>query len=170
MGSEGQPVRFRDCSCPGTPHDGRDGADDGDIVVLRSALGFAAGAEVVRKLGEANEDGEFMARATELIGPVYIREGPLSWNVVDANGPVPLTKERLDALSYADAYEIVEAADALYTEAIIAPLVKRMDVPSRNGRNGSSTRATQRSSRPRPSRRGSSSANGSAGQQSVTSP
>jgi porin len=56
MGTEGQAVRFRDCTCPGTPHDGRDGADDGDIVYLRPVLGFAAGAEALRMMGASDGD------------------------------------------------------------------------------------------------------------------
>jgi hypothetical protein len=181
MGTEGQ-VRFRDCQCPGTPHNGKDGADDGDIVYLRPVLGFAAGAEAVRMLGEAmivvsptggGPSGQDPivdnSRSGELVGPVYIRAGVTGWNLVNEDGPVPLDVEVLLA-NYTWAYPIAEAADDLYSQALIDPLLKRMNGTSGNGQTGASTRRIPRSSKPRPSRRASSSANGSAGRQSVPNP
>lgn len=166
MAAEGLAVRFRDCTCPDTPHDGRDGADDGDIVVLRQHLGFAAGAEALRKTLETDGDVSLFA---QLVGPVYVREGPISWNVVDEAGPVELdTASILD--NYAWAYPIVQAADDLYTDAVVNPLVQRMNGLSGNGSTPNSTHQRRRTSKPRPSRRGSSSRNGSGGQPSLVTP
>ena len=154
MSSGGQAVRFRDCTCPGTPHNGRDGADDGDIVYLRDHLGFAAGAEALRRVIESGGD---VALISELVGPVYVRKGPLSWNVVDERGPVPCTEDALSALPFHEAYEIVEKADLLYTMEVISPLVKRTNAPSVNGQTDRSTPRKTRSSASRRSPRSSSS-------------
>lgn len=165
MDSEGQPVRFRDCTCPGTPHTGRDGADDGDIVVLRPALGFAAGAEALRAMIESDGD---LNRIAELVGPVYLRVGPQAWNVLADSGPAPLSA--VADLPYSDAYPIVEAADSLYSEVVMAPLLKRMSGLSGPTSNGRPTSATRRSSTKARSRRDSSLQNGSAGQPSPVNP
>jgi len=166
MDTVGQTVRFRDCTCPGSPHDGRDGADDGDIVTLRPHLGFAAGAEALRKIIESDGD---VNRVAELVGPVYIREGVIGWNVIDENGAAELD---IDGIldDYALAYPIAEAADDMYSEAVLRPLVARMNALSGNGRTAASTHPTRRSSKPRPSPRKSSSRNGSGGTLSVATP
>lgn len=158
MASEGQAVRFRDCLCPGSPHNGEDGADDGDIVVLREHLGFAAGAEALRKMGESGGDTRLVA---ELVGPVYVREGPIGWNLVDESGPVPLTKEALEGLAFFEAYPIAEKADDLYSLEIMRPLAPRTNGHSANGRIAASTRQTTRSSSSRRSPRKPSSSNAS---------
>lgn len=154
MGGEGQAVRFRDCTCPGTPH-----RDDGDIVYLRDHLGFAAGAEALRKISES---GGEVALISELVGPVYLREGPIGWNVVDERGPVACTKDALSALSFIEAYPIVEKADLLYTVEVISPLVNRTNARSDHGQTGQSTPRNTRSSGSPRSRRSSSLPNGSA--------
>jgi hypothetical protein len=180
MDSEGQPVRFRDCTCPGTPH------PDGDVVYLRPVLGFTAGAEALRLWQEAirkasenpvfntNEAGELeldlVRYVAEIVGPVYIREGSLGWNVVDDDGAVPCTRQALEALSFTEALPIVEVADDLYSNAVVAPLGKQMSVPSGNGSINKPTRQARRSSARARSPRKSSSVNGSAGLRSVVSP
>lgn len=166
MGTEGQPVRFRSCTCPGTPHDGRDGADDGDIVVMRPFLDFAAGSEALRKIIES--DGE-VNRVAELVGPVYVREGPESWNVVDERGPVPLDTASI-LVNYSWSYPIAEKGDDLYSQAVLAPLLERTNGTSGSTPNGKSTSRTRRSPQARHSRPGSSSQNGMAGTPSVVAP
>lgn len=163
----GQSIRFRDCACSGTPHDGRDGADDGDRVTLRPHLGFAAGAEALRKIIESDGD---VNRVAELVGPVYIREGVIGWNVIAEDGGA--AELDIDGIldDYALAYPIAEAADDLYSEAVLAPLVSRMNALSGNGRTAASTHPTRRSSKPRRSRPASSSRNGSAGTLSAVTP
>ena len=160
-------VRFRDCMCPGTPHDGRDGADDGDYVYMRPVLGFAAGAEALRKMGESDGD---VARIAELVGPTYIREGVVGWNLIaEDGGAAPLDiGSILDNFGWA--YPIADKADDLYSQAVLAPLLQRMNAPSGNGQTAKSTPRTPRSSGKARSRRGSSSQNGTAGPLSVVSP
>ena len=178
MDTEGQRVRFRDCTCPGTPH------DEGDHVTMRPVLGFAAGAEALRLRGEAivvlaptggGADGTAplvdSSRTSELVGPLYIREGPTGWNVEDEDGPVPYDPEVILA-NYTWAFPIATAGDDLYSEAILRPLVQRTNATSANGRtaNGStgpSTRRTRRSSSIARSPRASSSPENTAGRLSV---
>lgn len=184
MDSERLTVRFRDCECPGTPH------PDGDVVYLRPTLGFAAGAAALRAMGEAivvvsptgggpkgTDPIIDDSRSDELVGPVYLREGPSGWNVVDDDGPVPYDPQVLID-NYVWGYPVVEACSALYTEAVLSPLVSRMNAqanprkkgPSKTGRNGVPTQVTRRSSDTHPSPRKSSSPVDLVGPQSVTNP
>jgi hypothetical protein len=167
MGTVGQTVRFRDCTCPGSPHDGRDGADDGDIVTLRPVLGFVAGAEALRKIIESGGD---VNRIAELVGPVYVRHGVTGWNVIAEDGSAaPLD---VDAIldDYSWAYPIAEKADDLYSGAILDPLLRRTNGLSGTGPTAGSTRQPRRSSGTARSRPASSSRNGSDGTLSVVTP
>src|SRR4051812_25376082 len=118
-------VRFRDCTCPETPHSDPSpewGDLDGDVVELRPYLDLAGGSEALRAtrnaIAAAGNDVqkalEFMA---EFVGPVYVRRGALRWNVRDENGPVPFTEEAVAALPWVEAYEIADRADDLYGES-----------------------------------------------------
>lgn len=135
------PVRFRDCSCPGTPH------PDGDIAELRPYLDYPGGAEALAAIGALGDD---VARFAEVLGPIFIRRGVVEWNVVDEDGPVPVTREALEALRWEDAYELADRADDLYGGQVLAPLVKRMNGSSKAGRTGASTRQPARRSPKRP--------------------
>jgi hypothetical protein len=135
------PVRFRDCSCPGSPH------PEGDVAELRPYLDYPGGAEALAAIASVADDPD---RFAEVLGPIFIRRGVVGWNVLDAEGdPVPVTREALDALRWEDAYELADRADDLYGGQVLAPLVKRMAKPSPTGRTGASTR-TRRKSSPKP--------------------
>lgn len=108
-----EPVTFRDCACPGTPH------PDGDTVTFRPKLPFEASIEALQLMFK---DGPGKAQSGNA-WPVYLRHGPVAWNLVDAEGdPLPLDPETLD---FADQYEIADRADDLYGESVLAPLVRR---------------------------------------------
>lgn len=155
-------VRFRECKCPDTPHDGQDGRDDGDIAYLRPDLDFVGGAETYRLLLEATkfpepgppgEDGkptETYPRMMELVGPAYLRHGVVSWNLMADGKAVPCTPEAVLALPYQDAYAIADAADTLYGEAVVNPLAQRIARFSLAGK--SKPRTSKRRSSKRPSR------------------
>lgn len=176
MDTERLTVKFRDCECPGTPH------PDGDEVYLRPALGFAAGAEALRAIGASifviaetggGEDGTDpiidTSRQDELVGPVYLREGPIAWNVVNEKGS---TKYDPNVLldNWTWGYPVAERCGELYTEVVTAPLLERMNALSKTGPNGGRTPATRRSSKHPRSPRRPSSLNGSAGQPSAATP
>lgn len=132
------PVRFRDCSCPGTPH------PEGDIAELRPYLDYPGGAEALAAIQLVGDD---VARFGEVLGPVFIRRGVVAWNLLDEDGdPVPVTREALDALRWEDAYELADRADDLYGGQVLAPLVKRIPTPSPAGRTGGSTQRRRKSS------------------------
>ena len=172
-------VRFRDCSCPGTPHDGQDGADDGDYVTMRPALSFAAGAEALRMMAAAlvvvaptgggpngKEPIVDNSRADEMVGPVYVRHGVESWNVVDEDGPVPVDTDAILS-DYSWSYPIAAAGDDLYSGAVLAPLLRRTNASSGSGPTAQSTRQPSRSSGKARSQRKPSSQPGTAGRLSV---
>ncbi len=141
------PVRFRDCACPGTPH------PDGDIAELRPYLDYVGGAEALASVTAYDDDGNSRLRDIsewpEHIGPVFIRRGVVAWNVEDEDGPVPVTREALEALRWEDAYELADRADDLYGGQVLAPLVKRMSKLSKAGRTNGSTPRPRKSS-PKP--------------------
>ena len=142
------PFRFRDCACPGTPHDGKDGRDDGDTVTFRPRLSFAAGVRAMRLIFSSDGDP---AAANAL--PVYLTEGPEAWNLVDGGGrPVELTHEALEALPFADQYEIGDQGDTLYGGEVVAPLLRRMSKSSETSPTTSSSPDPSTSS-PTPLRR-----------------
>jgi hypothetical protein len=131
------PVRFRDCTCPGTPH-------DGDIAELRPYLDYPGGAEALAAIQSVGDD---IARFAEVLGPVFIRRGVVAWNLVDEDGePIPVTNEALDSLRWEDAYELADRADDIYGSQILAPLVKRIAPSSKAGRTNVSTRRPRKSS------------------------
>lgn len=115
--------RFRDCACPGTPH------PDGDTVTYAARLDFDASA---RALG-ALFDGDGTPSAQKAFH-IYLHNGPITWNLLDEDGsPVPLTREALDGLPFADQYEIADYGDTLYAGTVLSPLVRRTSASSATG-------------------------------------
>lgn len=90
-------------------------------------------------------------RLNEELGPVYLREGPIAWNLVDEDGPLEFDPEALLELPFEQAYIIADACDDLYTERVIAPLVGRMNGSSASTPTATTSR-TSRSSRRHPPR------------------
>lgn len=129
-----EPVRFRDCACPGTPH------PDGDTVTFLERLPFDANVAALSAIfsgeGGANSNKAFS---------VYLHRGPVAWNLLDDQGqPLPLTVEALDALDFADQWEIADRADDLYGATVLAPLRRRMSASSKNGRTSGGSRRSRR--------------------------
>lgn len=130
------PVRFRDCACPGTPH------DEGDTVTFRPRLSFDASVDALKAILNDKPVGN-SANAWR----VYLFEGPESWNLVDDDGnPVPLDRDALEALDFADQYEIADRADSVFGSQVLSPLVRRMKTFSGNGRTGGRSRSRGSSS------------------------
>jgi hypothetical protein len=117
------PVKFRDCACPGNPH------PNGDTVTYRERLPFDANVAAL----SAIVGGEGDPRANKAWS-VYLHAGPLAWNLVDEEGnAVPLSDETLDALPFEDQFEIGDHADDIYGTVVLAPLVRRMRNSSKAG-------------------------------------
>lgn len=114
------PVSGIPCPCPNTPH------PDGDTVELRDRLGLAAGVEIqatVRGL-IGKPDAVIVAALVE----AYVRHGIVAWTFVDADGaPVDVTPETIQSMVLDDftlATPVAEAADTLYEDAVLGPLVR----------------------------------------------
>ena len=142
----GEPVAVAigQCDCPGSPH------PDGDVVYLRPRLDYAGGSEAIAVMQAASGSVEELARA---LVPVYIRHGATGWNLLDADGfDVPFDVEVLLS-DWNVAYEVGEAADTLYSEAVLRPLLQRASSSSPpTPINGSTSRKRGgRASRPKPS-------------------
>lgn len=128
------PVRFRDCACPQTPH------PDGDTVTYHERLSFDASTRALKAIIRGGGDA---SAAWE----VYLFDGPESWNLVDSAGrPLALTHDALEALPFEDQYEIADHADTVFGEQVLAPLVRRMNLSSKPTRTPSTSRRPRSSS------------------------
>jgi hypothetical protein len=155
-------VRVRDCECPGTPH-----ADEGDVVFVATKLGLEGGIateldiEAIQTAGITNEE-EFSAALRKRWFLTFVRYGAIGWNWLDEQGkPVPFDAQVLID-DYSLGMPVVEKANELYMEVVLAPFLKRLGALSRIGptaastsprarsthsRNGRSSRATTAASR-----------------------
>lgn len=149
------PVRARDCTCPNTPH------AEGDFVSILPRPSLDLGLEAQYDLSQVMDD-KGVVDGTRLKArwlKTYIRMGAVAWNLTDADGaPVPFDVNVILA-DYEFAYPIADRCDDLYSEAILRPLMARLNAISPNGRTAASTSRPVRSIRSRPVR---SSPNGSA--------
>lgn len=134
-------VRLPACYCPGSPH-------EADLVYLAPALSMAGGMAAQSAIAEGFTD---QIRLQELLAEVWIRHGVVSWNLVDEDGPIPVTRDNvLRALPYGKGgRQVADRADDLYAEDILSPLVERLKTTSPRGRTNGSTSATRPSTRKR---------------------
>lgn len=151
-----------DCICP-PKADGGARHPDGDTVTLRERLDFRAALTarntiVLLKTEDPDASAaEVLAALTEM----YLLLGVEAWSIVDAkNHPVAVSKAAVRELLLGNpdaAMTVGDAADALYSQAVILPLLARAQTSSPRTRTGGSTSATKRSSakRPTPLRRSS---------------
>lgn len=117
------PQKFRDCSCPNTPH------PKGDTVTFHEKLPFEANVAALSAIF-SGEGESHINKAWK----VYLHDGPAAWNLVDAEGdPIPLTREALDELPFEDQWEIADRADDIYQGTVLAPLVRKMKQSSETG-------------------------------------
>lgn len=109
------------CVCPGTPH-------ELDTVTLRDRFDFRKAAslkgDVVMMKMENPEatEGEILAVLSE----GYIRYGIESWSLEDEGKPIAVTYPAIDKyiLGHLDvAFVLADAADDLYQEAVMRPLL-----------------------------------------------
>lgn len=151
-----------DCLCPPNAR-GEVRHPAGDTVTLRERLDFrgaltARNTIVLVKTDDPDaSSAEILAALTE----VYLLLGVESWSLVDAkNKPIEVSKAAIREHLLANpevAMTIGDAADALYSEAVILPLLARAQSSSPPSPIGGSTSATTGSSpkRPKPSKRSS---------------
>lgn len=120
MDTELVPVTGVPCPCPGTPH------PDGDTVSLYPHLGLHDGVVAQEKIIAAMEGKADVDEVTATLMEVYCRKGVAAWTLVDSTGePVPVTPEMIEAAllsNFAVGHVVAEAADSLYSPALIDPL------------------------------------------------
>lgn len=154
------PVRVRGCACPGSPHDGQDGREDGDVVYLAPFLSLAGGLAAEDDIQKAGRPVATDPTLLEIDADVlrqrwlltYVRHGPVGWNLLDAAGdPVPLDVEVLLA-DYRIGQPVADVAADLYSEAVTSPLANRRNGHSRNGPKAGSTSPRRPSTKKRPKR------------------
>jgi hypothetical protein len=141
------------CLCPPlTSGDTRHPA--GDEVHLRERLDFRAAATMRNVIAfmQAEDEGASVPEILAALTEHYLLLGVESWTLVDArNKPIEVSKAtiREHLLSHPDvAMEVGDAADELYSEAVIAPLVAKAQRSSPPSRTNGSTSATRRSPAP----------------------
>lgn len=114
------------CLCPpkadGTPRHEQDFVNLRERLDFRQAVAVRNEARVLVRSGGGTE-GEFLA----VLAEAYILQGVESWSLVDdRNKPLAPTRDNLRAVLMADydeAEKVANAADDLYSEAVVLPLL-----------------------------------------------
>jgi hypothetical protein len=111
------------CICPESPH-------TEDTVTLRDTLTFRQGKRIQYEIALLDEDQRAdIAFVLALLTESYILAGIEAWTLTDEKGkPVAVSEEAIRSrlLTHpAEADAIAEAADGLYQEAVMLPLLRR---------------------------------------------
>lgn len=132
--------------CPGTPH-------PEDLVYLTPRLTLEGGISATNLIAAAGGDA---SRIVPALMASWVRYGVVGWTFVDETGAdIPVTPanidEQLGGFSEAS-IAVAEAADALYSEALLRPLGLRSGRPSQPGLTAPSTSPSPSSPRKRRAR------------------
>lgn len=147
------------CICPPKADEVRHPA--GDTITLRERLDFRAALAARNAIALAQGEGEDTAGILAALTETYLILGIESWSVVDAKGKaVPVNRQTITEylLSNIDvAMDVADAADDLYREAVVGPLLARASTSSPDTQTPDSTSATNGSGPkpPKPSKRSS---------------
>lgn len=114
------------CICP---TDGASRHPDGDEITLRPALDFRQALAVRNSIGllYATEPDTEMADVLAVLTEGYILNGVESWTCEDGK-PIPINNRTIrdHLLTHIDTAMLVgDAADALYSEAVMSPLLAK---------------------------------------------
>jgi hypothetical protein len=111
------------CVCPGAPH-------EQDTITLRDTLTFRQGKRIQYEVALLEDDQRSdIAYVLALLTEAYILAGIEAWTLTDEEGkPIAVSEDTIRARlltrpSEADA--AAEAADGLYQEAVMLPLLRR---------------------------------------------
>jgi hypothetical protein len=137
------------CICPKKEH------PDGDTVSLRDRLDFRSANTILKAIQLMQSDDEEVetAEVLALLTEQYLLYGIESWTLVSDSGPLPVTKAAIREvlLPSPDAMTVGDAADELYAEQVMLPLVARAARLSRpSPTDGSTSPKTDDSESPTP--------------------
>ena len=142
------------CICP--PKADGQPRHDHDTVTLKERMDFRNSVAIRNALAlEAGDDGVLdMADVLAILTERFVRYGIASWTIVDdKNKAVDVSQEAITRLILSDievAMQIGDAADDLYREAVMLPLLARGQTSSPSSQtNGSTSAPTTRSTRRR---------------------
>jgi hypothetical protein len=131
------------CICPPDAN-GQTRHPAGDVVTLKWPLGFREVMVIRKSIGwaqVATPDASPPA-VLALLVEAYVTHCIESWTVLDGQGkPVPVTEQSIRdfLLPTLSAFTVGDAADDLYTEAVIVPLLVRPSKSSQRGPISAST-------------------------------
>ena len=135
------------CPCPGTPH-------ESDTVTLFDKLDFHRATSITNMTAFIDNDDD-KSRAAEVLAALsegYLLHGIERWTLRDGK-PVPVTKAAIRhyILDRPDIYPaVVEAADSVYHEVVLLPLVARASRSSPTSPTTASTSAKRGAASRRP--------------------
>lgn len=119
------------CRCPGTPH-------PSDWVELAPAPSVALGIAALYVIRASENEADLRGA----LAGVYLRNGIVAWSFVDEDRrPVKVAPDAIERLlPFADGGLLVaDAADALYSNEVLRPLVARSSISSPDGPTAAST-------------------------------
>ena len=138
-----------ECPCPNRPH------AEGDTVSLRPKLDLAGGTAVQSLFSgylQASAEEEQVPNWQKLAGLMtegYLLNGIMAWTLVDEQGAaLPLNDRNIRAALFDDfavSKPIADVADGLYYEAVLAPLVNRLNESLQRSQTRRSTSPTKNS-------------------------
>ncbi len=144
------PIR---CVCPANA----DGSPrhEGDTVALRDTLGFREITTIRNLAGQVDSDDPFVvAEILAALSEGYIIFGVESWTLVDEKGkPLGVSRASIREHILADvevAADVADAADDLYGERVVLPLLTRALKSSQPTQTDGSTSPSKRSRTSRP--------------------
>jgi hypothetical protein len=137
-----------ECPCP-PKADGGSRHPDGDTVTLRDRLDFRSATTIRKAIGLVSDEGAAdPAEILAVMSEWYCLLGIEAWTLTDERGkPVPVTRQTIrDHLLESEAAGaqtsvVADAADTLYMQAILLPLLARVSTSSPPGPMEPSTSA-----------------------------
>jgi len=116
------------CVCPGSPH-------ETDRITLRDKLDFHTATTIRKALAMVDNDDprSRTAEVLAVLSEFYLLMGVQFWTLVDEGGKnldVSQSAIRAYLLESPDVDVLIEAADELYNEAILLPLLSRASMSS----------------------------------------
>lgn len=124
-----------------------------DTVTLREALPFRSAVAIRNEIGllYLEEPGAGLADIIGVLQEAYLRHGIEAWTVRGKDGALPPSRENIDRLlltNLEQAQIVGDAADELYREAVMLPLLRQVLTSSPDGQTSDTTSAPEESSTP----------------------